>query len=364
MRTSSRSRRAFTLIELLVVIAIIAILIALLLPAVQQAREAARRTQCRNNLKQLGLSFHNYHDTYGGLPHAMGLSNHQWPRRISGFVALLPYMEQANLAAQIEGQGRAPWDQGFAPYTTKIPALLCPSDIDTTRHGRIGKCNYAFSRGDSSWDHNQWSGNGGRGQRGFFTSAGDNINQTTNGQFRRFRDIVDGLSNTIAMAEIVKHQANSRRLTEAAARDCDNNIRDNPGALYAARVDQGKKEYIGNVRQDAGGRWTDGAPAFSGCTTILGPNKGHYINNGWDGDDGIFEPASRHTGGVLACMGDGSVQFFSENIDTGVTTCPVPDNPNNGLRTGPCANFSRNGASPYGIWGALGSINGREVVNF
>ena len=119
MSRSSKSRRAFTLIELLVVIAIIAILIALLLPAVQQAREAARRTQCKNNLKQLCLALHNYHDTYlrfpGGTTGSGCRSSSDCPtqqtgrHRISAHVDLLPYYDQANLWNAYSASPSAPW---------------------------------------------------------------------------------------------------------------------------------------------------------------------------------------------------------------------------------------------------------------
>jgi len=367
MRKSFVRRKAFTLIELLVVIAIIAILIALLLPAVQQAREAARRTQCRNNLKQLGLAIHNYHDTFNAIPTACSHSDYNGglgPRRISGFVALLPYFEQANLYQQIQsavtsrtGGSPVPWDQGFAPFTINLPALLCPSDADTTEGGRIGKTNYMFSRGDGNWDHNQWSGNGGRGQRGFFTSAGDG-NDGSNGISRSFRDVVDGLSNTIAMSERSKGQTGKRR-PQDGAQSINNGgaMRDNPASVLPKLVNG---ELTGDVRHWTGTRWPDGAPAFTGCTTQLGPNKGAYVQGGWDGEDGIYEPSSRHTGGVLALMGDGSVTFFSDSIDTGLTSCPGPDSPAG--RSGACANFQQFGRSPFGVWGALGSVNGGEVV--
>ena len=170
-------QRGFTLIELLVVIAIIAVLIALLLPAVQQAREAARRTQCKNNLKQLGLALHNYHDTHGTLPIGSGITDPGGVggRRQSGFVGMLPFIEQAPLYQQISGTYTnsggttwgpfqcEPWNTSYTPFTAKIPGFLCPSDADTTAGGAIGKTNYMFSRGDSPWDHNQWGGNGGRG---------------------------------------------------------------------------------------------------------------------------------------------------------------------------------------------------------
>src|SRR5690606_26614187 len=201
------SRRGFTLIELLVVIAIIAVLIALLLPAVQQAREAARRTQCKNNLKQLGLALHNYHDTFGSLPFGGGGDlGTGTARRQSGFIGMLPYLEQGPLYEQISGPftdgtntwlpfGAVPWDGDYTPWQAKIPMLLCPSDADTTEGGALGKTNYMFSRGDSPWDHNNWAGSGGRGMRGMFSG---------NYKVKRFGDITDGLSNTIGMSERIK----------------------------------------------------------------------------------------------------------------------------------------------------------------
>lgn len=359
-------RKAFTLIELLVVIAIIAILIALLLPAVQQAREAARRTQCKNNLKQLGLAIHNYHDVYNAIPSAESHSDYGTGRRHSAFIQLLPYFEQANLFQQIQAgiavgnQGPPfPWDQGFAPFTTKLPGILCPSDPDTTEGGRIGKTNYMFSRGDGNWDHNQWSGNGGRGQRGFFTSAGDG-NDGNNGINRQFRDVLDGLSNTIAMSERTKGQTGSRQVRSGAlSLNNGGAMRQNPASVLPRLVNG---EFPGDFATWSGTRWPDGAPAFTGCTTQLGPNKGSYVQGGWDGEDGIYEPTSKHAGGVQALLGDGSVIFVSENIDTGLTTCPGPDDPN--ARSGACTPYTQFGRSPFGIWGAMGSVSGGEVVSF
>lgn len=369
MTRSSPPRKAFTLIELLVVIAIIAILIALLLPAVQQAREAARRTQCRNNLKQLGLAIHNYHDTFNAICSAESHSDWGGGRRYSGFVPLLPYIEQAALFQNIQNDAKArndggpfPWD-GTPSFTTRLPGILCPSDPNTNAQGSVGKTNYMFSRGDATWDFNQWAGNGGsggRGNRGFFTSSGDG-NDGNNGLSRSFRDVVDGLSNTIAMSERAKAQPGSRKVLEGACSTGNGGLRANPASVLA-NLSNG--QITGGFASDwSGARWPDGAPAFTGCTTILGPNKGCYSQGGWDGEDGIYEPTSKHVGGVLALMGDGAVNFFSENINTGITTCPGPEDDQN-ARTGSCAAFPYKGISPYGVWGALGSINGGETVSF
>ncbi|MBS0207209.1 MAG: DUF1559 domain-containing protein [Planctomycetes bacterium] len=347
-----RQRFGFTLIELLVVIAIIAVLIALLLPAVQQAREAARRTQCKNNLKQLGLALHNYHDTYIMLPPGEGLPGGPGGQRQSAYVGMLPYFDQAPLYQQIAAVNfqRVPWDGGFAPFTTKLPGVLCPSDYgQSTNGGNIGKANYMFSRGDSPWDHNEWTGNGGRGLRGMFSG---------NVRCRTFAQVTDGLSNSIAMSE--------RTLAQGGSNVLDGGTAINQGGTFVHNspsqcltVITGKVYSSGNPQPWGGTRWPDGAPSFTGVTTVLGPNKGSCTQGGWDGEDGIYEPLSRHTGGVHCLFGDGTVRFINENIDTGNTTCPPPDGSAGG--GSPCTSWG--GPSPYGVWGAMGSVHGNDQVN-
>ena len=367
---SRRKRHAFTLIELLVVIAIIAILIALLLPAVQQAREAARRTQCRNNLKQLGIAMYNYHDTFNLFPMASGNNGGPGGRRHSAFVGMLPYLDQAPLANLIAGGGNAasvngstnffsdsfvPWDANHRAVVATIPALQCPSDgtTSTADNAAFGRTSYATCRGDSVWDTTpQWNGNGGRGLRGMFV-GGQGVSGT-----RSVRDVLDGLSNTVAMSEMIKTKSAStvRRIEGAFSYQYDQAaLRVNP-SICLTQID-GNGNITGTINSNAnrrGCRWMDGNLIFTGFTTILGPNKVSCMsNNSGDSGDGIFEPASQHTGGVHCLMGDGAVRFISENIDAGNAAATNPSGGGSGAPAG---------RSVYGVWGALGSITGGETA--
>ncbi len=346
LRKMVRKRLGFTLIELLVVIAIIAVLVALLLPAVQQAREAARRSQCKNSLKQLGLALHNYNDVFTMLPSGEynqgGWGGGAAGRRYSPHVMLLPYMDNGPLYNTISANGFTayPWSN-YAPFFTTLPVLLCPSDSMTTQGGQTGKTNYVFSRGDSTWDHNQWTANGSpnRGFRGMFGG---------NGTCRSFQDVTDGLSNTIAVSERVKAKGDNIILHGGTLSGIGSGFRTNPSSCLAQLT---PPMMTGKVQQLGGTRWPDGAPSFTGCTTVLGPNKGSCTQGTWDGEDGIYEPMSNHVGGVQCLFGDGSVKFIGQNINTGNPTLPPADVPG-----GP------NGPSPYGIWGSLGSKSGGEAI--
>ncbi|MCF0234620.1 MAG: DUF1559 domain-containing protein, partial [Thermoguttaceae bacterium] len=199
-------RKGFTLVELLVVIAIIGILIGLLLPAVQAAREAARRMQCTNNLKQIGLALHNYHDTNNSFPPARGGARSEGYNWVSHHFWLLPFAEQNSVYTEIMSKGvpYCQWGDG-GTYSAKITYLLCPSDGNSTNPsswvGNGGKTNYAGSWGDSICQSDESS----MTSRGFYPGGLWSSYATENRVVvtRKMSAITDGTSNTIAYSEMV-----------------------------------------------------------------------------------------------------------------------------------------------------------------
>ena len=348
---SFRARRGFTLIELLVVIAIIAILIALLLPAVQQAREAARRTQCKNHLKQIGLALHNYHDTFNRFPSQMMGSGapvslaHR--NSLSAFVMLAPYFDQAPLYNQIMAQNPhvPPWTQN-TEYTAMIEVLMCPSDPknpEPISAGRTrGMRNYVLCAGDSDVESRRSATSGAPTlipTRGLFAT---NICYA-------MRDCLDGTSNTFAASERVKPDSpNSLGLVA------------NPigagasPAACAATFNFATQQFVNPPYTSdtaPGYRWADGRQYFAGFTTSLPPNgpSCYTAPGGTHWDRGYYTATSRHEGGVHCLMADGAVRFVSENIHSGNQAAAPPAD-------------SASGTSPYGLWGALGTRSGAEVV--
>jgi len=339
MRNRS-GKRGFTLVELLVVIAIIGVLIALLLPAVQQAREAARRMQCSNNLKQLGLALHNYHDTFGSfVPRRQGPATSSG--RLSGLIGLLPFIEQNAMYNQIKAGdasnppfGPTPWT-GWTPWNVAPTAYLCPSA--TTESSRRDAVNYMFSAGD--------------------TIQGSDSSQNNRGVFSAIQGvgmnaITDGTSNTIAMSERLitdfgigdKTNVQVRRGTATGFSD----IHDDPSQC-SAQANGRLFNDSSIVKGKTGWKWSDGRIEKLGFNTILPPNAPSCINgtnaNG-DANDTILPPTSNHPGGAMGLFCDGSVSFVAETVDTGDLTQPDVNS----------------GASPYGVWGAMGSKSGGEVV--
>jgi prepilin-type N-terminal cleavage/methylation domain-containing protein/prepilin-type processing-associated H-X9-DG protein len=351
-----RRARGFTLIELLVVIAIIAVLIGLLLPAVQKVREAAARTKCQNQLKQLGLAIHNHHDTAGYLPFREGRYPTGYGGRKSGLINLLPFIEQDNIHKAIMSDltvgstvfpagGPAPWDPapgGYWPFRTTVITYLCPSDSGPPSGTGVKHTNYMFCSGDSIDLHT--SNNASRGMFGKDTSG-------PNARGFRFGDIKDGLSNTIAMSERLRGTTSDQRTmtfqnagawfttpNQCLANFDRANNRWNPSATNATP----------GPRAWAGVRWPDGGMGFGGLTTNAPPNSVSCAWNAHDAQNGLYPPSSNHSGGVNVCMGDGSVRFLSDRIDVGNL---------NARGTGLA------GIGPFGVFGALGTRSGGEAVS-
>lgn len=299
MSTSCRRKRGFTLIELLVVIAIIAILIALLLPAVQQAREAARRTQCKNNLKQLGLAAHNYHDVYLQFPLGVASSADPatsiWGQTFT--VALFPYLEQNAISEQYDGSG--PAGLGLISFVINannstivpisLPTLLCPSDYGAAPHSGVfgwdvSKSNYQMIT--TNIDAYFGIPAGASGAMGFNDGS-------------RMADITDGSSSTLFLTEYLTGTGSS----------------DFRGVHWDAN---GGRSYV----------YSNTTPNSSvpDDITFWCPPSANLPEKNLPCNDPGFIPTnshniasrSRHTGGVQSVLCDGSVRFFSENIDLSI----------------------------------------------
>lgn len=349
----SRSRQAFTLVELLVVIAIIGILVGLLLPAVQAAREAARRMQCSNNFKQMGLALLNYHDSYNKFPPRIGGDANGINYSPSGIMRLLPYIEQTALFNQISSPQTfngvnypaynvATTDGNYAPWAAKIPSFLCPSDGESGNSGTLGRSSYHFSNGDyAGW----W---GSPDTRGIFEVWALYPDWTSwhRGSPRGIASITDGTSNTIAMSERGIPGNGSRRIVTAVATN-QSNAFTNPSSCMALKGSGG--QYADSV---ATADWGQGCFSFgwqgrnAEISTILPPNSPSCSLYAEDWNAVMFSATSYHTGGVGSVFFDGSVRFLSNSIDSGNLSLPQVTS----------------GLSPYGVWGAMGSVQGNEVV--
>jgi len=292
-----RHSRGFTLVELLVVIAIIGIMIALLLPAVQQAREAARRIQCNNNLKQIGLALHNYHDAHKVLPFGAGGTGNKY----SAISLLLPHMEQAPLHAKINFS---------LPYTdpandearlTELPSLRCPSDLPNPLPATGGATNYMANKGSGIVWNTATGPNA-----GLPNPSGVFFMQSAIG----FRDLIDGTSNTAAFSERVLADGSNGIVSPVA------DVFFHPGSPTTA--DEAVAMCDGLDITDLANQF----PLFMGSPWIDGQHTYLHTNGPNKRSCGFFlvlranmPPSSRHPGGVNLLLCDGSVRYVGETID-------------------------------------------------
>jgi prepilin-type N-terminal cleavage/methylation domain-containing protein/prepilin-type processing-associated H-X9-DG protein len=318
-------RGAFTLIELLVVIAIIGVLIALLLPAVQAAREAARRAQCVNNLKQLGLALHNYHDVQGAFPIGASLNVATGSKNnLSQQARLLPYLEQAALGNAITYGLNSTAPENSTGLVTGVSSFLCPSDAANQLPAGQAGINYRVNHGTSIVN-----------SYGPQDTAGANASMPApNGPFfLDYRvgvaDVTDGLSNTAAFSEHVKGDFSNAISTELSDTY-------QPGT-YPASADQAVQDCLAVIVSDLSkqGNSNAGSPWMTDGHTAT-----RYYHAGTpDSRSCMFPPQristtanSRHPGGVNVTMADGAVRFVKASV---------------GLVT----------------WRALGTRNGGEVIS-
>lgn len=398
-----KSRLGFTLVELLVVIAIIGVMVGLLLPAVQAAREAARRMSCGNNFKQIGLGLHNYHAAYNKLPlhgtgtHPPGTGINAWNgvdntsnMRLSMLVGLTPFIEQQALWEQISSPligrtdrqainpgGIIPWPAmgptpdrlQYPPWASDISTFRCPSDPGVGLPA-LGRTNYVACTGDSTL----------QSRRGYLniaanavvpyvatTGTANALRAAGRGVFVKglqtgLRDILDGTANTIAMGEIATDLGDRDIRTIGSTQNANvNPFINNP--LQCRETTPGidplrPRFWIAGTLSNPNGRgfrWAEAFPDFGMCLTILPPNT-EMCGMGGSDRDNIASMSSRHQGGTHVLMADGAVKFITDSIEAGNSRNPM-------VRNGGTGTFAPGSKSPYGLWGALGTRAAKEVVS-
>lgn len=378
MSSSRNRRRAFSLVELLAIVAVIGTLLLLLPSCVQQQREAARRMQCTNNLKLLALAVQNYHDSYRSLPPGAEsmMASDGFARRVSAFLHLLPYVGETALYEQIMRSNVLPDFNSDTPADASlkrpINTFICPSDGSWGGNGEQAHINYRVCYGDFPVHTANMVGEN-PGRLGIGPTQ---ICIATRGAFsiQAWPDlsiISDGTSNTILMSEravgdghpdvdLKSVYINSgtsldvRYQNQVIETTADDSTPVDDCMAMTDRLTIRQGNFVTFADYELGGwsglRWSDGAGAYTGFTTILPPNAPSCLAVNEPTSGGIIAPSSYHGDGVNCAMADGSVRFISNSIDyTG------------GSKSG-YNSFTLEGKSPHGVWGALGTRSGGEEV--
>lgn len=398
-------RNGFTLLELLTVIGVIGVLVCLLLPAIQSAREAARRMSCSNNFKQVALGVAQYHDAFGILPpHGTGTFNHQNDPaktnqfRLSFLVSITPFVGQSALwemlNAPLTGQppgspnnfaddwsmeptienepqdhvypamGPSPSTGAYEPWNADVAVYRCPSDPGIGLPS-LGRTNYAACLGDAieGLDEGLW-----RYENGIWSPSGESqMAATGRGAFvprmtTQWADITDGLSNTILLGEICTGlgDEDSRTVPSLGNGWDDGVLTDIETCTNQFDVvrplfwDTSLIQLSSDASAQRGFRWADSMPLMTGCNTTRPPNA-ELCFGGDPSTIGTLTISSRHPGGAHIALCDGSIRFVTDSIScygqkTSVTKSGVGD-------------FSPGSQSPFGLWGALGTRNQRELID-
>ena len=362
MKLKQINSSGLTWLEIIVVLSCVFIMLGLLLPAIQATKHGAHQFDCSNNLKHIGLAIHNYHSVHRQLPPAM-FGTEVNGRRLSGLVALLPFLEEQTKWEAISNPNRfdgndfpawgpVPTNEDYPPWSEPVSVFRCYWDEASAE--TLARTNYVFCVGDQT--QRLYDADSLESVRGMFSPS----------QVTSFDDVIDGLTNTVAMTEVAtaQHRVSMGQYVVKSAAQTSTS----PEACWltvGGRVDgklspkeRGKPRLYLDAYQlsrlGRGGAWADGSGGSGLANLILPPNSPSCASNEIPPWEGVFSAGSRHQGGCHVLMGDGAVKFIAEFIESG-----------NGQATPPIRMRDDTDVlvrSPYGLWGALGTRASEEQL--